>query len=171
MCGCLIQYSGVLGLQRRGAGASSWALSGFTAGIEICLPSTQHIGEWDSFWFPLCVVLLTEPKPVIAIAQSSGVQSFFLFYSQKHSEWLSHLLEGLSFQKGSPDSWTTLGFHSVLPGSHSSHRGTFSHGWVSNYFYWEGRHWGTPNLAILLTSFFLLTYFWCDYAETSWNIE
>lgn len=41
----------------RGTGIVSWATAEFTAGTEVCVPVTQHIGEQGYSWIPTHMVL------------------------------------------------------------------------------------------------------------------
>ena len=71
---------------------------------------------------------------------------------QGHGCWVSHLGVGLPSQSTPPQSWTPLGFHSPLRGSHSSHKDTFICGWLPNYSCWGRKGAGDSYFASLLKS-------------------
>lgn len=56
-----------------------------------------------------------------------------LFLDLKLVWWLCHLSVGLPFQNRPTSSWASLGFHSLLPESQSSHKGSFVYEWLRNY--------------------------------------
>lgn len=69
---------------------------------------------------------MIESKPNGAVGKPSRAWSCVSGYSQDYGWYISHWGVGLSSQNGSPCSWMALGFHRLLSGSHSSHKGMLS---------------------------------------------
>lgn len=70
----------------------------------------------DSSGNPLYMVLMTDPKPSVAVTKFSGVWNCSSVCNQQHSFESTVWGAGLPSYNGSPWSWFALGFHSVLPG-------------------------------------------------------
>lgn len=117
----------------RGFGARSRVPSGSTARTNVCVPITWGMSEWDSFWVPWHIVLLTSSRSNRVVAESSRVWSCFGVYSWDDGQQVSQPAADLTYENGSLQSWTSLKFQNLLPGSQSCQKVTFAHGWMANY--------------------------------------
>ena len=102
------------------------------------------------------MVLVMEPKLNGAVAKSLGVQSCFQVCGWDYGWWICHLGVSLCSQNGNPGSWTSLGFHNLLPGSQSSHNNMLAYGWMPNCC-WGGKG-HIFFFTTLLTSFSLYAF-------------
>ena len=120
----------------RGIEACFWATSGSIAETEIRMHVIQCLGRHGSFWVSWHRVLVADPKTNRAIVKFSGVWSYWCFCGQD-----CRVISLVASLMGCSWSWTSLGFHHLLPGSHSSHKDIFLCGWMPNYYFQEKDVW------------------------------
>lgn len=99
-------------LWTRGIEACFWATSGSIAETEICMKMIRCLGGCISFWVSWHGVLVADPKTNRAIVKFSGVWSYWCFCGQDYGQSVIFLLVNLM---GYSRSWTSLGFHHILP--------------------------------------------------------
>ena len=111
----------------KGARIGKWYTSRSRA-KTFCI--SMHRWSWPSE-VPWQMVLVTEPKANRAAAPSSGDRAVSTSAS-------GTMIRESATSVRQPQSWTALGFHGLLTGSPSSHKGTFVWGWMPNYCCWMG---------------------------------
>lgn len=126
-------------IMAEGTGMGSWAAFGSTFRTKFYRPIAWSIGKCDSSWVPWYMVLVAGSKAKLVVVKTTEGTELFLGILSTASWCVSHLGTDLPSQNGSRQPWASLSFHKLLSGYQSSHRGTFFHGWLSNYCCW-GRY-------------------------------
>ena len=117
------------GLWLRGAGTGSRAASGLTARDTVVRPANWGTDGSDSCWVHWQMVQVTRRRQKKDVPCSQG-------YGTDLGLWSGPPEHGPAFSNTTPQPWVLPGFHSLLPGSRSSHKGTFLHWWPPNHGCW-----------------------------------